>query len=107
MIIYSAIMLVVAIPFLIFAVLIYRGQTSLIHIYHQRRVAEKDKPAYARAVAKCLFAITGALIASGIVGLFGESRTVVVCAVAILFAGFIPPIVMFIRVQKRYNGGLW
>lgn len=107
MLIYSVIMFLVAAMFLIFAVLVYRGHTSLIHSYHQSKVAEKDKPAYGRAVSKTLFGISAALIISGIVGLLGDSGEIAIIAVVLLFVGFIPPIILFIRSQKKYNGGIW
>ena len=51
---------------------VYRGNTKLIHDYHQTRVKEEDLPAYGREFAKGLFLLAAALFLSGLINLIGE-----------------------------------
>ena len=84
---------------------IYRGKTDLIHSYHQTKVT--DPAAYGKAFGKAMFVIAAALLLSGIVGLLGDSKTIAVIAVAVLFAGLLMGIACLIAVQKKYNRGFF
>ena len=105
MVLYSIIMFFVAAPFLGMSIAIYRGKTSLIHDYHQTKVT--DKAAYGKAFGKAMFVIAMALFLSGTVGLFGNSETVAMIAVAVLFLGLLIGIAWIIGVQKKYNKGIF
>lgn len=107
MIIYSVIMFAVAVLFLIIAVQIYKGKTGLIHDYHQTKVRESDKKAYGVAFSKAMFVLAAALAVSGAISLLGETMPIPTIAVAVLFVGIAVSVVMIIKVQKKYNGGLF
>ena len=107
MIIYSIIMFAVAILLLAIGVAIYRGNTKLIHDYHQKNVKAAERQAYGRAIAKRMFAICATLLASGVVALFGEGGAVLTISLLILFAGQAVSIGMLVKTQKKYNGGLF
>ena len=85
------------------AVLIYKGKTELIHGYHQTNVT--DKAGYGKAFGKAMTVIAGAMALSGVIALFGEG--VMRIAVAVLAVGLIAGIVGIVRVQKKYNGGVF
>ena len=103
MIPYAMIMIVTAAVFGVLAVLIYKGKTDLIHDYHQKKVT--DKAGYGKAFGKAMGVIAAAMAFSGIVALFGE--TVAWLATAVLLAGLAVGIILIIRVQKKYNGGMF
>ena len=84
---------------------IYRGKTDLIHDYHQTKVT--DPAAYGKAFGKAMLVVSAALFLSGIIGLFGDSETVAMTAVAVLFAGLLIGIACIIAVQKKYNNGIF
>ena len=105
MVLYSLIMFLVAVPMGKISIAIYRGKTSLIHDYHQTKVT--DKAAYARAFGKAMFVISTALLLSGIVGLFGDSETIAMIAVAVLFIGLFAGIAGIVAVQIQYNKGIF
>ena len=100
MIAYAIITGLVAILFGVLAVLIYRGRTELIHDYHQTKV--QDKAAYGKAFGKAMAVISVAMLLSAVVALF-----TMWCAMAILFAGLVVGIAAIVRVQKKYNGGVF
>lgn len=103
MMIYAITMFFVAALFCVVAVLIYKGNTNLIHDYHQTKVM--DKAGYAKEFGKATAVIAGALALSGVVSLFGESA--MWAAVAVLAVGLIAGIAAIVWVQKKYNGGIF
>ena len=105
MLLYSSIMFLVAIPMGGVSIGIYKGKTDLIHDYHQTKVT--DKNAYGKAFGKAMLEITATLLLSGILGLLGNSDTVAMIAVTVLFVGLFVGIVWIIAVQKKYNQGIF
>ncbi len=105
MVLYSVIMLSVALLIGSIGIEIYRGKTNLIHDYHQTKV--KDRASYGKAFGKAMFVMTATLFLSGIIGLFGNSDTVAVIAVAVQVVGLLIGIGCIIAVQKKYNKGIF
>ena len=103
MIAFSIIMFVVAVPFLALGIAIYKGNTELIHDYHQKNVKESERTEYGRAFSKGMFVICATLLISGIIAMFGEEKVPLI----VLFAGLIASFAVLVKVQKRYNGGLF
>lgn len=100
---YALILFLTAVIFGVVAVLIYKGSTNLIHDYHRIKVT--DKRAYGKAFGKALGAIAGAMALSGVIALFGEAA--IWGAIAVLMIGLVVGIVAILRIQKKYNGGLF
>ena len=103
MFVYSMIMLVMAALFLGLGLAVYRGNTELIHDYHQTNVKAAERRAYGKAFATGLFAICAALLASGIVALLGRT----IASLAVLALGLAIAMVILARAQKQYNGGIF
>ena len=82
------------------AVRIYQGDVNLIHDYHQSHVT--DKAAYGKAFGKAMGVLAAALALSGIAGLIHMG-----VALALLAIGLVVGIVAIVRVQKKYNGGVF
>ena len=102
MIVYSIILFAVAVVFLVLGIAVYRGNTKLIHDYHQTNVKETERRQYGRAFSMGMFTICATLLVSGIVALFGKILSV---SFIVLGAGLIVSGVVFVTVQKKYNGG--
>ena len=100
---YAIIMVVTAVIFSIVSVQIYKGNTNLIHDYHQTKVT--DKAGYGKAFGKAMSIIVAAMLLSGVIALFGES--IMWVATVVLMLGLIAGIIAIVRVQKKYNGGLF
>jgi hypothetical protein len=105
MLLYSVIMFLAAVPMIKVSIAIYQGKTSLIHDYHQTKVT--DKAAYGKAFGKAMLVVSGSLLLSGIIGLFGASEAMAMISVAVLFVGLFIGIAWIIAVQKKYNKGLF
>ncbi len=103
MLIYAILMFLVAAAFSVLAAAIYNGKTDLIHDYHQSRVT--DKSAYGKAFGKALSIMAGAMALSGVISLFGASAAR--GAVAVLLIGLAVGTIAIVRVQKKYNGGVF
>ena len=89
----------------VISIAIYRGKTNLIHDYHQTKVT--DKAAYGRAFGKAMLVVTASLLASGVIVLLGDTKTLVLSSMAVLFIGLIIGIACIIAVQRKYNNGLF
>ena len=94
-------MFLTAVPMIWISIGIYRGNTDLIHDYHQTKVS--DKAAYGKSFGKAMLVTSLALPLSGIIGLFIKAMI----AVAVLFIGLFIGIACIIAVQKKYNKGLF
>ena len=103
--IFGGILLLVAGIFGVMAVLIYRGNTSLIHDYHQGQV--QDKVGYGKAFGKAMGVIAVSMALSGGIALFGEHPALVWSSLGVLLIGLGVGIVALVRVQKKYNGGMF
>jgi len=105
MIIYSVIMLGCAALFAVFAILITKGNTSLINCYREDRV--KDKPTYCKKIGQSLFIMAVTMLISGIISLCSDTETVILIALGVLVAGVLIGIVRLFHVQKKYGGGVF
>ena len=105
MFLYSCILLPVSILFAVLSISIYKGNTKLIHDYHQTNV--EDKEAYGKGFGKALGVIAAGIFISGVVGLLGDSDTIAMAAVIILFAGLFAGLFCIYKVQKKYNSGIF
>ena len=101
MILYIIIMFAVAALFFLLGRSIYRGNTDLIHDYHQTRVT--DKEAYGKAFGKAMLTMAASMGISGLLALFTESFL----PVLILFLGLAVGIIRIVLVQKKYNNGMF
>ena len=107
MLIYTMITLAISILFVWFGIRINRGALYLIHDYHQKNVKEDEKTAYGKALSKGMFGMAASMIVSGVVALFGESKSFMIASLVVLFLGFVISIAVLLRVQKKYNGGVF
>ena len=103
MIVYSIILIAVAIVLAVIAIRINKGQTDLIINYHQSRVKPEEKLRYARDFSKGIFCLSSTMLIAGITVLI----TKVLIADIILVAGIIISVVILIRVRNRYNKGVF
>ena len=101
MVIYSLIMLATAALLMGVGIAICRGKTNLIHDYHQTKV--KDKAGYARAFGRAMLVFSLGPLLSGIIGFFTDSAA----GLAVLFLGFGAGLVCIVRVQRKYNQGVF
>ena len=105
MVLYAIIMFLAAVPMGWVSIAIYRGNTSLIHDYHQTKVS--DKVAYGKAFGKAMLIISAALLLSGVVSLLDDTETMAMISLAVLFAGLIVGIACIVAVQIKYNKGVF
>lgn len=103
MVFYGILMLAVSVALLVAGILIFKGKIDLIHSYHRESVT--DLTAYGKAMGKALAALAIVLAASGIIALVMRTDTGVHIANAVMLAGFAVFVVIFLRIQGKYNGG--
>ena len=104
MLIFTIIMFAAAALFLALGIAIFNGKTSLIHDYHQKNVKESEQKNYGRAFSKGMFALCITFIVSGTLSSIGKYAKAAVIA---LYTGLFISIIIIIKVQKKYNGGIF
>ena len=103
--VYSVLLLAAAVLFFAVAAAIHRGSIGLIHDYHRTRVRQEDQAAYAKAFSKGLFTLASTLLLSGAIALFG--RDALWLSLSALLAGLATSVVLLLRAQRKFNGGLF
>lgn len=104
MIVYSMILFAAAVLFLVMGIELCRGNTKLIHDYHQTNIKESEQKNYCRGIAKGMFVIFAALLISGILALFGKESPLLTVSYIVLGVGIIISIIIFVTAQRKYNG---
>ncbi len=104
---YSIILFVVALLFFVVGIAIYRGNAKLIHDYHQENIKESEKPKYCRDFSVGMFVLAATLLISGIIPLVSKEGPFLTASIVLLVSGLIVSVIIFIKVQKKYNGGLF
>ena len=102
--VYAIIVGTVALIIGIYANAIYRGNTKYIMQYHQNNVGEADRKAYGREIARGLFMLCATMALSAMADLLTDVPLV---PLGILAAGYIISMIMLVRTQKKYNGGMF
>ena len=105
MIVYSVMMLGIAVMLVIFAILIMKGNASLINCYREERV--KDKTAYCVKMGQALLIIGASIAVSGVVALFTEEKSVIFTTLTITCVGVTIGIARLFHVQKKFGGGIF
>jgi hypothetical protein len=88
----------------IYANAIYRGSTKYIMQYHQNNVSEADRAAYGREIARGLFMLCATMALSALGDLLTD---VLLVPLGILAGGFVISMIMLVRTQRKYNGGMF
>lgn len=104
MILYAIILMLIGIIFLFLTCRIYQGHTQYIHDYHQLNINEKDKVAYGKAFSKGLLVIALSSLVSGFMALFTKF---IFLSVGIFVLGMIIAVVILVKVQKKFNKGIF
>ena len=99
--IFSIILFLTSLMFIILGISIYKGHIELIHSYHQENVA--DKVGYGKAMGKALIVFSIPMLISGVMALFTE----LVLPVIILIVGMIVGFILIIKAQQKFNGGMF
>ena len=94
-------MLLTALILAVVAVMIYKGNTNLIHDYHLTKVT--DHAAYGVAFGKAMGILSVTFAVSGLLGFLGLPWG----SIAVLAIGLVIGIGCIIRVQTQYNGGVF
>ena len=105
MIVYSIIMFAAAIAFIVFAILISKGNTNLINCYHEDRTP--NKLMYCKKISQSLFILADTLVCSGVVALLARTDAIVLLSLGVLVAGMIFGVARLFHAQKKYGGGVF
>ena len=86
----------------IVGILNIKGNISLLHSYHRKRVKDEDVRPFGKKIGIGAIIIGCTVIAAGAVGLFFENIVNIV-----LIAGFIPGFIFIVYALLKYNKGIF
>lgn len=93
----------VGVLIIILGLLIWKKQKiSLLHGYHYKNVKESDVKAYTKENGKALIIIGIGLLLSGV----GDLMNIMIGWIGFGIC-FIVGMIMFVKAQKKYNGGIF
>lgn len=95
----------IAAIFVVVGILIFCGNTNLIHDYHQKNV--KDFKGYGRGMGKGFIGIGIFFLIGALIILAVNNETGTVAGIIVALSGFVLSLIYIIKVQIKYNGGLF
>ena len=95
----------IAVLFIVVGILIFRGNTGLIHDYHRKSV--KDFDGYGKSMGKGVIGMGVPFLLGAIVSLCLNSDKGTIVGIVIVLSGFALSFIYILKVQKKYNGGLF
>lgn len=101
----SIIYFAISVIFIIVGILIFRGNTDLIHDYHQKNV--KDFGGYGKGMGKGIISIGVFFLIGAVIALAVSSESGTIAGIIVSLSGFVLSIIYILKVQKKYNGGLF
>lgn len=87
---------------IIVGILNMKGNVSMLHSYHRKRVKEEDIRPFGQKIGIGAIIIGCTIIAAGVADLYFENITNI-----ILIAGFIPGFIFIIYAMLKYNKGVF
>lgn len=97
--------LVISAIFIIIGILIFRGNTDLIHDYHRKNVT--DFEGYGKGMGKGIISIGIFFLIGAVIILSVDGKSGTIAGIVTAFSGFVLSIIYIFKVQNKYNGGLF
>lgn len=95
----------IAAIFIVVGILIFRGNTDLIHDYHQKNV--KDFDGYGKGMGKGVITIGVFFLIGAVVTLAVKGESGTIAGIIVALSGFFLSFIYILKVQKKYNGGIF
>lgn len=95
----------IAAIFIVVGILIFRGNTDLIHDYHQKNV--KDFDGYGKGMGKGIISIGVFFLIGAVVTLAVKGESGTIAGIIVALSGFFLSFIYILKVQKKYNGGIF
>lgn len=101
----SIIYFAIAVIFIIVGILIFRGNTDLIHDYHQKNVTDFD--GYGKGMGKGIISIGVFFLIGAVIVLAVNGKSGTISGIVVALSGFLLSFIYILKVQKKYKGGLF
>lgn len=101
----SIIYFAIAVIFIIVGILIFRGNTDLIHDYHRKNIT--DFEGYGKGMGKGIISIGIFFLIGAVIILSVDGKSCTIAGIVTAFSGFVLSIIYIFKVQNKYNGGLF
>ena len=102
--------LIVGLACIVIGILNTRGNISMLHSYHRKRVTEENRIPFGRQVGAGMIVIGATITVAGILTAIAEKyqiTTLTVVGTVIMAVGLIVGSVLAFSAMKKYNGGIF
>ena len=102
--------IVVGVLFIFIGVGHCRGNLSMLHSYHQKRVREEDRPVFGKLVGSGIIIVGVAVILMGTFALLADRLQMEVCRIigtALLITGLVVGLGISFFAMIKYNKGIF
>ena len=87
-----------------------KGNVSMLHSYHTKKVKEEDKPKFGKLVGIGMIIIGFGIIASGaclLMNIYTENNLFLTLNIVLFIIGFVIGFGFILYAMNKYNGGLF
>ena len=102
--------IIIGAVFVVLGIVNYRGNVSMLHSYHKKRVSEEDMPAFARLVGIGTVIVGASLILMGGFSLASsllQSIPLLIVGNILLGVGLVTGLGLTFYALKKYNKGIF
>ena len=106
----TVILLLIGISFILIGISNRRGNVSMLHSYHRKRVTEEDKIPFGKMVGLGMIIIGGAMLAYGGLLFASTSLNMIIFAHignGVMALGFVSGSFFIFKAMKKYNKGIF
>ena len=106
----NVLLFIIGVVFIVIGIVQTKGNISLLHSYHRKRVSEEDKLPFGRLTGSTMIIIGSAMIVNGVLTIIGnvlQNSIFETIGGIILIASFIVGIGLSIYAMIKYNKGIF
>ena len=106
----NILLFIIGAVFIVLGIMQTKGNISLMHSYHRKRVSEKDKLPFGRLTGSTMIIIGGAMIVQGVLTIVGnvlQNEIFETIGGIVLIASFVVGIGLAIYAMIKYNKGIF
>ncbi len=106
----SIVLIILGIVFIIIGIFNRKGNVSILHSYHRKRVAEEDKISFGKLVGIGMMIIGITFIVSGVLTFLAtalQQNIYLIIAKVLMCVNFVIGIVIILYAMKKYNKGIF
>ena len=102
--------IIVGIVFIVLGIINYKGNISLMHSYHRKRVSEEDKKPFAKLVGTGIIIIGTGMLIAGVLSFIAnamQNEVLLIISKVVSIVALIVGVVLAFYAMIKYNKGIF